>query len=122
MTRYYHPDEFAELKRIAMGLGFVHVEAGPLVRSSYHAHEQADAAQAALARRLTLTPRSRSCPGSRRAETERSVSRNGGSKPAGHSLDRDSAPDRSDSSADRQSHLLDIASSPHQTLYFLFGL
>jgi lipoic acid synthetase len=50
MTRYYHPDEFAELKRIAMGLGFVHVEAGPLVRSSYHAHEQADAAQAALAR------------------------------------------------------------------------
>jgi lipoic acid synthetase len=43
MTRYYHPDEFAELKRIALGLGFVHVEAGPLVRSSYHAHEQADA-------------------------------------------------------------------------------
>jgi len=38
------------LRRIAMGLGFVHVEAGPLVRSSYHAHEQADAAQAALAR------------------------------------------------------------------------
>lgn len=50
MTRYYHPGEFRELKRIALGLGFVHVEAGPLVRSSYHAHEQADAAQAALAR------------------------------------------------------------------------
>jgi len=50
MTRYYHPDEFAELKRIALGIGFVHVEAGPLVRSSYHAHEQADAAEAALAR------------------------------------------------------------------------
>jgi lipoic acid synthetase len=50
MTRYYHPDEFRELKRIALGLGFVHVEAGPLVRSSYHAHEQADAAEAALAR------------------------------------------------------------------------
>jgi lipoic acid synthetase len=48
MTRYYHPDEFAELKRIALGLGFVHVEAGPLVRSSYHAHEQADAAEAVL--------------------------------------------------------------------------
>jgi lipoic acid synthetase len=31
-------------------MGFVHVEAGPLVRSSYHAHEQADAAQAALLR------------------------------------------------------------------------
>jgi len=43
MTRYYHPDEFRELKRAAMALGFVHVEAGPLVRSSYHAHEQADA-------------------------------------------------------------------------------
>ncbi len=50
MTRYYHPGEFAELKRIALGIGFVHVEAGPLVRSSYHAHEQADAAEAALAR------------------------------------------------------------------------
>jgi len=43
MVRYYHPDEFAELKRIALGLGFVHVESGPLVRSSYHAHETADA-------------------------------------------------------------------------------
>ena len=48
MTRYYHPDEFADLKRLALGIGFVHVEAGPLVRSSYHAHEQADAAQAAV--------------------------------------------------------------------------
>jgi lipoyl synthase len=47
MTRYYHPDEFRELKRIAMDLGFVHVEAGPLVRSSYHAHEQADAVRLA---------------------------------------------------------------------------
>jgi lipoic acid synthetase len=43
MVRYYHPDEFAELKRIALTLGFVHVESGPLVRSSYHAHETADA-------------------------------------------------------------------------------
>ena len=43
MERYYHPDEFADLKRIALGKGFVHVESGPLVRSSYHAHEQADA-------------------------------------------------------------------------------
>jgi lipoic acid synthetase len=47
MTRYYHPDEFRDLKEIALSLGFVHVEAGPLVRSSYHAHEQADAYQAA---------------------------------------------------------------------------
>lgn len=50
MTRYYTPDEFRELKQIALGLGFAHVEAGPLVRSSYHAHEQADAAEAALTR------------------------------------------------------------------------
>jgi lipoic acid synthetase len=43
MTRYYAPAEFAELKRIGAELGFGHVESGPLVRSSYHAHEQADA-------------------------------------------------------------------------------
>ena len=43
MVRYYHPDEFRELKHIALDLGFVHVESGPLVRSSYHAHETADA-------------------------------------------------------------------------------
>jgi len=42
MARYYTPAEFAELKRIALDLGFGHVESGPLVRSSYHAHEQAD--------------------------------------------------------------------------------
>jgi len=50
MTRYYHPDEFAELKAEALALGFTHVESGPLVRSSYHAHEQADAHEAAVAR------------------------------------------------------------------------
>ncbi len=43
MTRYYTPDEFRELKAQALARGFVHVESGPLVRSSYHAHEQADA-------------------------------------------------------------------------------
>jgi lipoic acid synthetase len=42
MDRYYTPDEFRELKRLALDLGFGHVESGPLVRSSYHAHEQAD--------------------------------------------------------------------------------
>jgi len=40
MARYYTPDEFRELKRVALELGFGHVESGPLVRSSYHAHEQ----------------------------------------------------------------------------------
>ena len=49
MVRYYHPDEFAELKRVALGMGFGHVESGPLVRSSYHAHEQADALDRARA-------------------------------------------------------------------------
>mgnify|MGYP002821663537 FL=1 len=43
VSRYYHPDEFAALKQAATTLGFGHVESGPLVRSSYHAHEQADA-------------------------------------------------------------------------------
>jgi lipoic acid synthetase len=43
MSRFYHPDEFADLKVSALAKGFVHVESGPLVRSSYHAHEQADA-------------------------------------------------------------------------------
>jgi lipoyl synthase len=41
MTRYYTPDEFLFLKEEALKLGFRHVESGPLVRSSYHAHEQA---------------------------------------------------------------------------------
>src|SRR4051812_44407109 len=40
MSRYYTPAEFAELRRIGLDLGFGHVESGPLVRSSYHAHEQ----------------------------------------------------------------------------------
>jgi lipoic acid synthetase len=47
MARYYHPNEFRRLKEIALELGFTHVESGPLVRSSYHAHEQADAYKAA---------------------------------------------------------------------------
>ncbi len=47
MSRYYTPAEFAELKRIGLELGFGHVESGPLVRSSYHAHEQTDSYEAA---------------------------------------------------------------------------
>ena len=43
MVRYYAPSEFAELKRIGMELGIGHIESGPLVRSSYHAHEQTEA-------------------------------------------------------------------------------
>ncbi|MGH9600101.1 MAG: lipoyl synthase, partial [Terracidiphilus sp.] len=41
MARLYTPREFAELKTEALKMGFRHVESGPLVRSSYHAHEQA---------------------------------------------------------------------------------
>jgi lipoic acid synthetase len=46
VARYYTPDEFGELKDCAERLGFRHVEAGPLVRSSYHAWEQAERAGA----------------------------------------------------------------------------
>jgi lipoic acid synthetase len=48
MTRFYTPDEFAFMKTEALAMGFRHVESGPLVRSSYHAHEQAGSAQAAI--------------------------------------------------------------------------
>jgi lipoyl synthase len=44
IARFYTPEEFQTLKREALALGFRHVESGPLVRSSYHAHEQASAA------------------------------------------------------------------------------
>ena len=44
VEKYYHPDEFAELGAVGRGLGFSHVESGPLVRSSYHAKRQADIA------------------------------------------------------------------------------
>ena len=40
ISRYYTPEEFDELKQQGLSMGFRHVESGPLVRSSYHAHEQ----------------------------------------------------------------------------------
>jgi lipoic acid synthetase len=46
MARYYTPAEFAELKRVGLEMGLGHVESGPLVRSSYHAHEQTQAFEA----------------------------------------------------------------------------
>ena len=42
MTRYYTPEEFQYMKEEALRVGFRHVESGPMVRSSYHAHEQAE--------------------------------------------------------------------------------
>jgi lipoic acid synthetase len=43
IARFYTPEEFRMMKEQALGFGFRHVESGPMVRSSYHAHEQADA-------------------------------------------------------------------------------
>jgi lipoyl synthase len=45
VARMYTPEEFALMKTEAMAMGFKHVESGPLVRSSYHAHEQAEATE-----------------------------------------------------------------------------
>ena len=39
IARFYRPEEFDELKAAGLTMGFSHVESGPLVRSSYHAHE-----------------------------------------------------------------------------------
>ncbi len=42
VEKYYHPDEFAGLREQALSMGFRHVVAGPLVRSSYHAEQYGD--------------------------------------------------------------------------------
>lgn len=44
VKRYVTPEEFAELKKEGLARGFSHVESGPMVRSSYHAHEQVKSA------------------------------------------------------------------------------
>ena len=49
IARFYAPEEFQYMKQEALRCGFRHVESGPLVRSSYHAHEHADAATPRLA-------------------------------------------------------------------------
>ncbi len=45
VQRYVRPEEFAEFRRVGLEMGFKHVESGPLVRSSYHAHEQTNEAK-----------------------------------------------------------------------------
>jgi lipoic acid synthetase len=55
VERYYHPDEFAEMKAAAQALGFKHVESGPLVRSSYHARDQVPGAELKAMRRRQAT-------------------------------------------------------------------
>ncbi|MBB6672529.1 lipoyl synthase [Cohnella nanjingensis] len=49
VERYVHPDEFAKLKQEGLARGFSHVESGPMVRSSYHAHSQVKSAAATSA-------------------------------------------------------------------------
>ena len=48
IARFYTPAEFEYLKQEALRFGFRHVESGPLVRSSYHAHEQAESTSASI--------------------------------------------------------------------------
>ena len=48
VVRYWHPDEFAALERAAYELGFDHVAAGPLVRSSYHADQHVPQARSGV--------------------------------------------------------------------------
>jgi lipoic acid synthetase len=63
LVRYYHPDEFAEMRDEALALGFRHVESGPLVRSSYHARDQVPGAELRAARRqATLDAEGRVVP------------------------------------------------------------
>jgi lipoic acid synthetase len=50
VVRFVHPNEFAEFKRLGEQMGFKHVESGPLVRSSYHAFDQAESAITAILR------------------------------------------------------------------------
>ena len=63
LERYYHPDEFAEMKTEALAIGFRHVESGPLVRSSYHARDQVPgAALKRLRRQATIDADGRIVP------------------------------------------------------------
>jgi lipoic acid synthetase len=63
LERYYHPDEFADMKAEAVALGFRHVESGPLVRSSYHARDQVPGAELKrLRRQATLDAEGRVVP------------------------------------------------------------
>ena len=63
LERYYHPDEFAEMKVAALELGFKHVESAPLVRSSYHARDQVPGAELKRLRRAaTLDAEGRVVP------------------------------------------------------------
>jgi lipoic acid synthetase len=53
VARYSSPEEFESLRGAGLALGLAHVEAGPLVRSSYHARQAADAVPVALGPRMS---------------------------------------------------------------------
>ena len=59
VERYYTPQEFADFKRIGLEMGFRYVESGPLVRSSYHAHEHKPENAQALSEALFAEPGAR---------------------------------------------------------------
>lgn len=56
VEKYYTPAEFAEFKRIGLEMGFKYVESGPLVRSSYHAHEHKPENAHKLSEQLFASP------------------------------------------------------------------
>jgi lipoic acid synthetase len=62
LERYYHPDEFAQMKDEALALGFKHVESAPLVRSSYHARDQVPGAELKRRRRASIDAQGRVVP------------------------------------------------------------
>ena len=51
VARFWTPEEFESVRRAGMALGFAHVQASPLTRSSYHAREAAEASSPAAERR-----------------------------------------------------------------------
>lgn len=57
VKKYYTPEEFERFKQTGREMGFAHVESGPLVRSSYHAHEQVE--KAAIGRDTVNKPKIR---------------------------------------------------------------
>ena len=62
IVRYWHPDEFTALEAAAYDLGFTHVAAGPLVRSSYHADQhvaQRQPGDGPLGKQSGMSPRAR---------------------------------------------------------------
>jgi lipoic acid synthetase len=75
VERYYHPDEFAEMREEALALGFKHVESGPLVRSSYHARDQVPGAEAKRAARAAGMAGASGAAGAAGAEGGESVPR-----------------------------------------------